>query len=730
MTPRSSLGLSNDSPKVNPWRDDSLGFSGFANRLSRTLLEISSPEGFVVGLSGSWGSGKTTALNFTKEYLKKHNQEVEDPNDVVTIVDFEPWLFSGRADLIGSFFEVLAESLPSDLSKSKKLGLVAGKFTRRNSDSLAKLVAAVGVAVDPSMGVVTGAATSMGKKGLDGALDRWLETPSLQSAYEKLAKRLALEKRRIVVFIDDIDRLAPEEIRSMMQMVKSVGRLPYITYVLSYDRRHVLAALGGTAEDSSEEPSFAEKIVQQELALPQASKAALLNLLSQNIEPMISSIENSVRWNLIINHGVRRWIKTPRDVNRYTNSLRFIWPVLENEVDKADIIAIEGIRIFEPLIFNWIRSNVDFLFSEGAMLIGADEEKQERVNRLHKIIASSSDKLVIRLLSCLFPSRATQFYKEMPGFQEPFYQIVRRRGIGHVNIFQTYMAFRLSEQLVPHSIIQDIISNLHNQEALDAILGEWVMRTDSSETPMIGDLLSEIQYRLIEPASIDPTAELLNSLFSIGEKVSSLKYGSSRFELDARSILMMIIGQILENEKKYKFTLLQQALKHGRNAAYGLELFVLFGIQLGEIKEEGEQSACVVTPLEWEQYGDEVKTLFEEDLESGDFIRYPQTWITVLAYRKFFGDDECKNWLMQTAHSNTSFLLDVIDSLITTTVSENSTRFFIKNERKNGSYDLSGLLELAEAAKKAGGIEGDSLKRLDAFIEGVRGFTSDTPATD
>ncbi|MBN9990973.1 hypothetical protein JND45_16695, partial [Listeria monocytogenes] len=69
----------------------------------------------------------------------------------------------------------------------------------------------------------------------------------LQKTYGELVGRLKKADRRFIVFIDDIDRLTNEEIRSLMQMVKTVGRLPNVTYVLSYDRQIVWSALGSLA---------------------------------------------------------------------------------------------------------------------------------------------------------------------------------------------------------------------------------------------------------------------------------------------------------------------------------------------------------------------------------------------------------------------------------------------------------------------------------------------------
>lgn len=80
--------------------------------------------------------------------------------------------------------------------------------------------------------------------------------PTLQAAFQDLVGRLRKSGRRFVVFIDDIDRLEPAEIRAIMQMVKSVGQLPNVVYVLVYDRRIVWRALGESEQRKGGEPHF------------------------------------------------------------------------------------------------------------------------------------------------------------------------------------------------------------------------------------------------------------------------------------------------------------------------------------------------------------------------------------------------------------------------------------------------------------------------------------------
>ncbi len=712
--------MSNDVPKSNPWRDDVLGFAGFAKRLSQTILNISSPDGFVVGLCGPWGSGKTTAINFTKAYLQKRNQELEDQGVPVTVVDFEPWLFSGRTDLISAFFQVLAEHLPDDETKAKKFGISLGRFAKGNTDSLAGLVAAVGLTVDPTAGLLSGAATNMGKRSLEASLDRWLSTPSLQTTYAQLVERLNAEKRQIVVVIDDLDRLSSDEIRSMMQMVKSVGKLPYVTYLLSYDRKHVWAALEeGRAVDPLE-PTFAEKIIQQELTLPQPSSSALLSLLDKNIGFIAVDIQASDRWYTIVSHGLRRWMKTPRDIHRYTNALKFTWPALENEVDPADIIAMEGLRLFEPKIFDWIKANRDFLFSEGSFGFWTDDVKSEQVEVLAKLIAVHSDKSLIPLLACLFPTRAKQITGKEHSVGEPHYQVVRRRGIGHVNVFQTYMAFGLSEDTIPFSAIQTVFDNLNDEAALHALFDAWLKRKDAEYQPLIGELFTEIQYRMIEPNAVKPTQELLNALFSVGEAVSRVNAKRGFFTLGPSQVLYLLIADILKTYSPGDAAkALNTALTANRNVAYGVETFNDYGRLLGEIGVSEERMDSPISKQDWEEFRDALKPLFEEDLASGEYLRYPKTWATIRAYAYFFGEDQCKVWVVQSAQEDANFLLGTATSLLTETTSSYGTSFSIKEAPDAGIYDLESLLPVAQEVAQASVFGGEDAERLAAFIDGA-----------
>ena len=100
-----------DSPKTNPWTEDDLGYAPFAQRLAEALVKIKVPKGYVVGLHGRWGSGKSTALNFVNAFINKWSEEDRIETKDILRVDFRPWMIGEHESLVSAFFKVLREAM-------------------------------------------------------------------------------------------------------------------------------------------------------------------------------------------------------------------------------------------------------------------------------------------------------------------------------------------------------------------------------------------------------------------------------------------------------------------------------------------------------------------------------------------------------------------------------------------------------------------------------------------
>lgn len=100
--------LSDDAPKKSI-EDDRLEYARFAEKIAKTVADLEAPNGYVIGIHGVWGSGKSTTLNFVADHLDRINKQ-RGKNSVVQI-DFRPWIVTGHHDLIAEFFKVLSEHL-------------------------------------------------------------------------------------------------------------------------------------------------------------------------------------------------------------------------------------------------------------------------------------------------------------------------------------------------------------------------------------------------------------------------------------------------------------------------------------------------------------------------------------------------------------------------------------------------------------------------------------------
>ena len=206
----------------------------------------------VVGVTGPWGSGKSSIINLLRERLKAIH-----PGTVV--ISFDPWLISGRNDLISEFFNELLTTIKSKSKLSKHLKNLTQTFTEYSEN-----LATAGSLVNPAFGVIL----RFGSHVLTTARAR---DKSLNALRRKLLEQLSEASVPIIVLIDELDRIENSEIRTVAQLVRSVVDFPGISYVLAYDESRVIQALGSDASEGEREErgrAYLEKIVQLQIPLP------------------------------------------------------------------------------------------------------------------------------------------------------------------------------------------------------------------------------------------------------------------------------------------------------------------------------------------------------------------------------------------------------------------------------------------------------------------------------
>lgn len=330
--------LSADCPSLDP-KDDLFGHAPFAKNLADSICRYPGGDGLVLALYGPWGSGKSTVLGYVDHYIGQLSEENQP-----VVVPFNPWWFSGQENLARAFLGQLQAVLPSRSEKFKKLGDLLGDFAE-----------SVGGLIDLS-GVTGGVAGKLGK-----FIGKWTkrkpkDVPALKSEISTILKEV---KKRILVVIDDIDRLTPDETRQLFTVIKALADFPNVVYLLAFDRDVAVRAI----EQQSGLPGerYLEKIIQVPFELPPIDRVALQAALFKRLGLVLGDTPDGLfdlsYWTNVFYGGIDPLIQVPRDVARFTNTLSVTYPAVCGEVNPVDFIALEAIRVFLPDLYGVVRAN-------------------------------------------------------------------------------------------------------------------------------------------------------------------------------------------------------------------------------------------------------------------------------------------------------------------------------------------------------------------------------------
>ena len=240
----------NSDRAITDLQNDLLGRASFSKHLGRAIYEYLGNDGLVIGLFGKWGTGKTSVINMT---LQEVSTLSKNDDNKPLVVKFAPWNYSDRENLISLFFQCLKNKVEND--KSGKLKKKIGKALNDYAGAF-DAVALVPVFGSGLAAILKTTAATEGKKLIQG--------PSLDESKELLEKALLESSQKIVVVIDDIDRLSNSQIRDVFQLVKQVADFPNVIYILAMDREVVTRALEDVHGFDGNE--YLEKMEQQSIS--------------------------------------------------------------------------------------------------------------------------------------------------------------------------------------------------------------------------------------------------------------------------------------------------------------------------------------------------------------------------------------------------------------------------------------------------------------------------------
>lgn len=671
--------LSADNPLYDP-TTDRLGYAPFARYLADSIRQMTFPGSFIVGVYGSWGWGKTTLLNFIVHYLK---QKPEDEQPV--IVPFNPWLFSGEDDITRRFFD----QIQSVLSSRK---FVPKGFKDRIAD-LAKVVSEI-----PLPYAQAGKAVA---KLVD---DKEKDASDLK---EDVEATLLQEHPRIIVTIDDIDRLDAEEIRKLFRVIKAFPNFTNVVYLLVFDKEIVVKALAETQGISGE--AYLEKVIQVAFELPTPDKTLLRRLLFDKLNAALADtphhLFNPTHWGNIYFRGIDYFIANPRDVVRLTNHLTVTYAVVKGEVNPVDFVAIESLRVFRRTVYDIIRKN-PHAFAVNLDAIDSSSSKLEQLERFHsRWIAQLPDEdkePVKRLLLYLFPQlEAVWGNRQYSAQHEARWR--KQLRVCSLEVLPTYFRLALPEGEVSSTDIQAILASAQNSKVFGEKLVELANQKRPDGTTEVRTFLEQLES-YTEDIALNCIPSIVQALFRVGEQLlrpEDEPRGMFDFGNDIR--IDRIIWQLLNRlNSSARFEVLKAAMSQSDAVSIIVREVTTLGQQQGKYgaDESLPQEEWFIDAQQLEELEELALKKVQDAAQQNSLLRSPAIANILSCWREWTSEEEVKQWV-EGVISNDEGLANFLNKFLEQTISQSLSDMVPKRVYRLDSQWLEPYLDPSSIIDRA-----------------------------
>jgi len=445
---------------------DSLGRENFIEDLQKEIKSLPFDDSFVFGLYGSWGEGKTSVINLLINKFMK--------NEDFLIINFDPWSFKNEEAILLAFYNQMEQSI------SQKFILPDSKKTFMKYQNL----------------------ISMGLSQAGIKIDFSDTKESIEEIRQRIESYTTQTKRKIIIFIDDIDRLQPNEILLVFKLVRLNANFKNTIFLLSLDpiviRNHL-------KDNLKIDPEFLEKIVQKPIPLPAIDQQNIDQFIDVYMEKLFDELAISKEkrerceksFSLIYRTQVRKLFKTFRRAKRYLNCLYLTLPPIKNEINLHDFLIIEIISVFYPKIYKDIWNNpwfyvplnwsVESYFLSPFFNLEKDEKYKLIKEHIENLIKNEKEGEVLKeLLKDIFFVEVKNALSgsgiEYSGDIEASYRAEKR--ITHPESFRKYFMLK-----VPSSEISD--------EFIETTLDIWHSIKGEKKENVISKIIFELQEKSI-----------------------------------------------------------------------------------------------------------------------------------------------------------------------------------------------------------------------------------------
>jgi predicted KAP-like P-loop ATPase len=755
-----------DKP-IETEKDDFLGRKRFSQHLGKALLDWKEKESLVIAIYGEWGSGKSSVINLANEYIKT----IENDNKPTTI-EFNPWSFSEEKNLSTHFFNEIAKELEIKHSSSKDkkiaenlklyanlLSLAPKKETLNNLSSKillglgligissSQIIQWIEIPTDWIKYIAFGIGLVLFLAGLfkdfllglsDFFQQKYLiNKKSIIELKSKIKKALSERNKKIVIVIDDIDRLNQSEIKQIFRLIRVNADFPNTIYLLAFDRRIVEKNLEEQVGVSGKD--YLNKIVQVNFDVPFAKPSKITAFLFKELDRILSVLPESAQkyfgqddpyWANIYHSGFKDFFRNIRDVKRFASSLEFnISQMYQGdimEVNPIDFIAIEAIRVFAPDFYLFMRDKSELFTSTDRNDRSSRDNnpRKEEIEETLSKLPNGTKESILELLKRLFPQidGIFQYGYSTHGneWQSSWSNNLRVCATNNFDSYFTLIPGGDEEELSQFEI-EEILNKTNSLEDLEKIIREYI------EKNKIRKVLQRIQDFTNDQNRIsqDDVKNVVKALFNISDDLREEKVGMWDFGADMD--LMRIIFQLLKREadKQKNFEILKEAILQSKGLFGPVQKVSLESSR----KEKGKDPDEFVVP---EDKIEELQNLCLEKIEGTsheDLLKHKNLLYILYRWKEWSEEDKWKEFI-EAIKDNDQKMLAFISKFISESRSQAIGDYGLKVTKRFNYKGLSDFLDLEELKTRMEAIKQENSEQYESNKETIDLFLNNFDKKD
>jgi len=495
-------------------------------------IQQCNPDGrFVISLEGKWGSGKTTIINNVKKRLK------ESDDSIVIIDEFDPWSYYDQKSLFFNMFDSIL----------RKSGL---KYSVLLTNQMAKSISE----------------SIFGSRNTGVLLQSLFKQPNEISALKnRINDYLKLCGKKVVFFIDNIDRAESDNIILLFKLVGNVLDFERVTYVLSFDSCRVNKIF---EDNLSVDYQYLKKVIHMQIRVPEIGRNVFADFITTCIHNLLiaygESKQNLKEYHSVIS-SICKQTNDLRDFKRFVNSVISI-PFRQGRfLNKKDLLVIEYIRLYNPGLYEQIYKNCTYFISHDKIadieVYGMHFNKKNfntKAKGFFKTLYSSEENMsYINILAEIFPY--VKKYKDNQDLESEgvcftdgvYSDIAKNRRICSAKYFDLYFTNTENEFVFVGKLVEKFIDDINRATDLNIRNSIFITLLNSIHQSFHKEIFERLQLYtedLPENAVFDVVKVLFDNIYRIDDTPAIIA-------LDARKRVEVIIWELLQRITEDQFDL-------------------------------------------------------------------------------------------------------------------------------------------------------------------------------